>query len=331
MENVPGMASGGHSSILESLIAEFEMAGYQMIQPPRVLNAANFGVPQDRRRLILVGAREGERLPCYPLPTVQPRPKRAVISSANQIQQMFVESDLPIGPTVWDALGDLPDLDRFQELLSADAVWLGTNALHAIEERSSLYARTLRGLIPDANDWSYPRAWNRQMLTSSLRTEHTELSIRRFAATAPGQTEPVSRFYRLDPAGLSNTLRAGTGSEHGAYTSPRPIHPVLPRVISVREAARLHSFPDWFRLHSTKWHGFRQIGNSVPPLLGRAFAAEIAKALEITPILPRTSTEPGQANLLYLNMSEAAEHFGARRESIPQPRRRVANQVKEVA
>nr|WP_319923570.1 DNA cytosine methyltransferase [Klebsiella pneumoniae] len=65
--------------------------------------------------------------------------------------------------------------------------------------------------------------------------------------------------------GLCNTLRAGTASDRGAFTSPRPIHPIYPRVITVREAARLHSYPDWFRFHVTKWHGFRQVGNSVPP------------------------------------------------------------------
>src|SRR5439155_12575738 len=102
----------------------------------------------------------------------------------------------------------------------------------------------------------------RRLLTSSMRTIHTRLSVERFQATAPGTTEPVSRFYRPHPSGVCNTLRAGTGSERGAYTSPRPIHPKLPRVISVREAARIHGFPDWFRLHRSKWHGFRQIGNA---------------------------------------------------------------------
>ncbi len=89
---------------------------------------------------------------------------------------------------------------------------------------------------------------------------------RRFLATKHGDTEPISRFHKLDPKGVCNTIRAGTASDRGAFTSPRPIHPFSPRCITVREAARLHSYPDWFRFHVTKWHGFRQIGNSVPPL-----------------------------------------------------------------
>ena len=52
------------------------------------------------------------------------------------------------------------------------------------------------------------------------------------------------------------------------------------RRITVREAARLQSFPDWFRFHPTKWHGFRQVGNSVPPLLARKLAQEFRKGIE---------------------------------------------------
>ncbi|WP_458020251.1 DNA cytosine methyltransferase, partial [Klebsiella pneumoniae] len=78
----------------------------------------------------------------------------------------------------------------------------------------------------------------------------------------PDTVEPISRFKKLSMNGLCNTLRAGTASDRGAFTSPRPIHPIYPRVITVREAARLHSYPDWFRFHVTKWHGFRQVGNS---------------------------------------------------------------------
>ena len=107
--------------------------------------------------------------------------------------------------------------------------------------------------------------------------------------TKQGETEPVARYYRLQPTGLCNTLRAGSGSERGAFTSPRPLHPTLPRVLSNREAARLHSFPDWFRLHATKWHGFRQVGNAVAPLVGRAVGKEIVGALKLDPPVP---TEP---------------------------------------
>src|SRR5208283_5422746 len=128
--------------------------------------------------------------------------------------------------------------------------------------------------------------------------------------TRNGDTEPVSRFFKLDPDGICNTIRAGTASDHGAFTSPRPIHPFSPRCITVREAARLHSYPDWFRLHVTKWHGFRQIGNSVPPLLGRAVAAKLMRALAVEGTRPSETIKLGEENLLKLTMKEASELYG---------------------
>ncbi|MBX0330666.1 DNA cytosine methyltransferase [Oscillochloris sp. ZM17-4] len=321
MENVPGMNAGGHSGILQQLIREFQEEGYQVV-PPRILNAAQFGVPQDRRRLFLLGAREGQPLPIHPAARVCPVPKRTAAASASMIRSEALTDGTPIGPTVWEAIGDIPDLDAFDELLSSDEIALPAAILAAQESAASRYARVLRNSEADVDDYASPRRWDRGRLTNSLRTVHTALSIARFADTAPGSTEPISRFYRLDAGGLANTLRAGTGSERGAYTSPRPIHPLLPRVISVREAARLHSFPDWFRLHHTKWHGFRQIGNAVPPLLGRAIATEIRKVLRVWPVKPPQPISLGDPSLLYVDMAEATRLFGVSKQAIPQPRTR---------
>jgi DNA (cytosine-5)-methyltransferase 1 len=143
-----------------------------------------------------------------------------------------------------------------------------------------------------------------------MRAEHNEISRKRFAATEQGQTEPISRFHKLDPHGVCNTLRAGTNTDRGAFTSPRPIHYLYPRCITVREAARLHSYPDWFRFHVTKWHGFRQIGNSVPPMLARAVAGEIIKAMRLRPQLPKDILRLGNPNLLSMTLAEAAAYYG---------------------
>jgi DNA (cytosine-5)-methyltransferase 1 len=78
----------------------------------------------------------------------------------------------------------------------------------------------------------------------------------------------------------------------------------------VREAARLHSYPDWFRFHPTKWHGFRQIGNSVPPLLAQAVAEEIIKVLDIKSSRPQGVRKLGDISLLTFDMSAAAKYFG---------------------
>jgi DNA (cytosine-5)-methyltransferase 1 len=183
-------------------------------------------------------------------------------------------------------------------------------------KKPSPYSALLRCEFDDPTDYSYPRDFDSSLLTSSLRTIHTDLSKKRFADTQPGDTEPVSRFYKLDPSGVSNTIRAGTASDHGAFTSPRPIHPISPRSITVREAARLHSYPDWFRFHVTKWHGFRQIGNSVPPLLARAVASKICEAITTAQKPDRQITQ-GDPRLLSFGMSAAASYFGVPADTIP--------------
>jgi DNA (cytosine-5)-methyltransferase 1 len=122
--------------------------------------------------------------------------------------------------------------------------------------------------------------------------------------------EPISRFFKLSPDGVSNTLRAGTDGARGAFTSPRPIHFRYDRCVTVREMARLHGFPDWFRLHVTKWHGARQIGNAVPPPLSRAIATEVMKALAIEPQRPERPIALGDEALLSLDLSDASNHFG---------------------
>lgn len=341
MENVPGMIAGGHASILDALIAEFERAGYRfpLERKYSVLNAADFGVPQERRRLFLIGTRADLPVTAHPpAPTVRPVPK-IPMSPRDRSRSLDADaqSTLPVGPTVWEAIRDLPNPKDFSSLLDSDEVELSDTRLGAVEAVASAYARRLRGVDADPGDFSYPRNWDRARLTASTRTEHNDDSIGRFRATGRGKTEPTSRFYRLHPQGLCNTLRAGSGSERGAFTSPRPLHPYSPRVLSNREAARLHSFPDWFRPHATKWHGFRQIGNSVPPLLGRAVGACVIVALGLALERPSKAVDLGESQLLSLNMSQAAEHFGADKASIPAPRTRSAakkrarDQTKDIA
>lgn len=288
-ENVKGLTVGTHRRILEEMVEAFEAGGYRVRLPYTVLNAADYGVPQDRRRLFLMGGKRGRALPKYP----EPRSERV---------------------TVREAIDDLPEAEDYPELFERD--W--TRAKFG---RASHYARRLRGLDPDGDDCGYRRVFDLELLTSSLRTAHTPKSRMRFARTRFGATEPVSRFHKLDPEGVCNTIRAGTATDRGAFTSPRPIHPYTPRCITNREAARLHSYPDWFRLHVTKWHGFRQIGNSVPPLLGQAIAGSVMAALGASPRVPRRLIELGDPRLLEFSMSDAAAHYGVADDVIPKRQR----------
>ncbi|TLP43445.1 DNA cytosine methyltransferase [Cohaesibacter sp. CAU 1516] len=290
-ENVKGLTLGRHKSFLKELVEAFDDVGYDVRLPWQVLNAGNFGTPQFRERLILFGCRKGETLPDYP--TAQTN----LSARKNHID------GLENGPTCEDALDDLPDADRFKSLLGSDTVKTSKFG------RPSKYAAELRGLSNDSWHFGYVRRWDATVLTSSARTEHTDISRRRFADTEPGNVEPISRFYKLSPTGVSNTLRAGTDGARGAFTSPRPIHYRFDRCITVREMARLHGFPDWFRFNITKWHGARQIGNSVPPPMARAVAAEVMKALGAAPSKPLESIDLGDAKLLSMDLSNAARYF----------------------
>jgi DNA (cytosine-5)-methyltransferase 1 len=291
-ENVKGLTVGKHKAFLNELISEFESAGYAVRTPWRVLNAMHFGVPQSRERLFLLGAKRGRRLPEYPQPTTAPADYSAR------------SGDVPVGPTCADAIGDLPDADLYDALLGRD--WVETTAW----KRPSEFARLMRCLDNDAWHFGYPRKWTPLVLTSSSRTDHSDISRRRFAETPQGQTEPISRFYKLPAAGTCNTLRAGTDAARGAFTSPRPIHYQHPRCVTVREMARLHSFPDWFRFHATKWHGARQIGNSVPPLFAMHVGAAILEAMGVQGEAPPEAIELGDSSLLELDMAAAARLFG---------------------
>lgn len=311
-ENVKGLTVGKHKQFLAELVEQFQSAGYDVRIPWKVLDAANYGVPQHRHRLILMGSRKGERLPNYPAALTRPADK---------------DGDLPhsaVGPTVEDALGDLPDADKFKTLLDADAV--STNGFG----KPATYAAELRCMTNDAWHFGYVRDWDPGVLTSSARTSHTDISKSRFAETQAGTVEPISRFYKLHPKGLSNTLRAGTDGARGAFTSPRPIHYRYARCVTVREMARLHGFPDWFRFHATKWHGARQIGNAVPPPLARAIGAKVIEALGVEPLRPSRVLKLGDTDLLTMEMSRAAAYFGVEAPKSRRDRKSGATKRKQV-
>lgn len=255
VENVSGLLAGDARAILKSFVRRIKRAGYAVREPVRAVCASKYGVPQKRERVFILGCKKGLQLPDYP------EPKSPLSHALGDT-----------APLVWDAIGDLPNVDEIGYLLETDV-------LRRKLGRPSQYAAVLRAEVKDPEDQSRPRNGNGDGLTGCLRTLHSAATVRRFEGTLPGSSEPVSRFHRLAKHGLANTLRAGTGPTHGSHTAARPIHPVHPRCITVREAARLHSFPDWFTFHPTKWHGFRQVGNAVPPLLARAVGGVLMGAL----------------------------------------------------
>ena len=297
LENVPGLVSPGYRSVLDALYGSFRDAGYKVADPWR-LNARDFGVPQERKRIFIVGARKGQKAPAIP-------------------------GGRSIRVSVAAAIDDLNRIGRFRRLLSDDGLMLTDRQAVAMQQYQSAYVRKLNGLVKDG-DLSDPRSWNRRYLSSVGLTIHSDEVKARFHKLRAGERDEVGRLPRLDPDGQSPTLRAGTGRDHGSFTSARPIHHRSPRVITVREAARLHGFPDWFGFHATKWHGFRQVGNSVPPPLARAVAETIVGAAQARPLRRRKSLKLGPHTLLEPSISEAAKYYDLDASRLPPDVRRAA-------
>lgn len=263
MEQVPSLLSGRNEALLDQLREHLRERGYSLVEP-RTLRAVDYGVPQRRERVFLLIHRVDQPAPSYPAPTHADRPDFLLKST----------------PTVSDALDGLPDADDHPELWERDWVVVG----HPSPVTD--YGRLMRGLQNDPDDLAYRRVWDQGLLTCSQLTRHEEESIKRFLRVRPGGSEKISRRHRLDPDGTSLTLRAGSDALRGSFTSVVPIHPKGTRVITVREAARLHGIPDSIMLSRTKIIGFRQIGNSVPPPLARAVGHAVRAAAGLSPAAP---------------------------------------------
>jgi DNA (cytosine-5)-methyltransferase 1 len=181
-------------------------------------------------------------------------PARCDPITANDLEERKVPP-----ATVRSAIADLGDAELIDETNGFDTWKI------ARQGRPSRYASNLR-----SDDRTF---------TGHRVTIHTEEVERRFRTLRPGSVDPIGRHPRLSWDGQCPNLRAGTGKDKGSYQSVRPIHPDEPRVITVREGARLQGFHDSFKFHPTVWHSFRMIGNSVSPIIAEAIFSLIAERM----------------------------------------------------
>lgn len=259
MENVPGITYSNAPFLAQAVTT---LTRDYNVHDPSSLVAADFGVPQNRERVFIVGIRKDIGvLPSLPRPThVRPCKESRLLDI------------LPVTPTCWEAISDLPDVDSFAELIDGDRVSYpcAPKTPYQIESRSLV-----------ARGHSVSVTWDSTLCTNLRRTLHGPNLLERFSRLGFGQADPVSSIRRLDPDDVSTTIRAGTTSERGAWSAPRPLHPYHNRVLTTRECARIQSFPDWFLFHPAKWHGNRQVGNAVPPLLAEAIGKHLLSLLGI--------------------------------------------------
>jgi DNA (cytosine-5)-methyltransferase 1 len=250
-ENVPGLLAERNAEKLREAIGLIPKS-YTVLEP-MIVKASDYGAPTTRTRVFFIGYRDDA---CSPLTHLSFKAKLA--------------EDIRVG----FALSNLPRL--FSHWATEAESWRSVGSAGETEFEKRL-SDTVPFGVGDAT--ALQRYKSKRLVSGFLGTVHTPETVKRFQALAPGAIDSVSRAKRLQRDGFCPTLRAGTGPEKGSYQAVRPIHPSSPRVISPREAARLQGFPDWFQFHPTKWHGFRQIGNSVSPLVAEHVLSVIKTAI----------------------------------------------------
>lgn len=254
MENVEGILDTKNQSILEEAL-NLVKGNYNLIGPIKI-NALDCGAATSRRRVMVIGCHKD-----FSMPPIQER--------------LTSPSIKPI--TVAEAIADLPSPDNLAHMANGGYDWWQYNR----NGKTSKYARELKKTTPNIGAKFAIDMLKAGMVSGLMKTTHTEAVLKRFAQTTPGSVEVISRFPRLSWEGHCPTLRAGTGSDKGGFQAMRPIHPQEPRVITVREAARLQGFPDWFVFHPTIWHSFRMIGNSVSPIMSKYVLSLVMEAFDL--------------------------------------------------
>jgi DNA (cytosine-5)-methyltransferase 1 len=242
-ENVLGILDEQYDEIRKTAL-EMVKTDYETL-PPIKLKASDFGAPTVRERVFFIGYLKDH------------------VDAIGVEMFDALKVDTPI--SVSRALQGLPDVDcEWQEEHQS---WQCIKPLKD-PELFSIYADGIPEGVGDPD--SVALYQNAALISGCFGTRHSPEVAERYANLEPGEKDPISKSVRLKVDGLCPTLRAGTGPDRGSFQAVRPIHPTEPRVIFPREAARLQGFPDWFQFDGTKWHSFRQIGNSVSPIVAQA-------------------------------------------------------------
>lgn len=257
LENVVGLLTNQKGAILDAVLSVFGGVGYKLSW--RVINGAFYGLPQRRERFVLVGSRDGEDFR-WPAPTHCFDGARSMAGRHGQnreVASLWNQRELRPAVTVMDAIHDLPALRS------------GESATHYRDDvEPTDYERAMRG--------------DCHTVTLHEATTHSEKMLRiiRHAgfnkdALPPGMvTSGFSTCYsRLEP-----DLPAVTMTVNFVHpASNKCIHPTQDRALTPREGARLQGFPDAFKFVGSRAQVVKQIGNAVPPVLGRVIADALAR------------------------------------------------------
>jgi len=261
MENVPDMALDREMFILRSMVFELESLGYTVQE--RVVDAWRYGVPQFRQRLILVAIRDGGG---FEWPTEAPRK----VTLSNAI------SDLPPVEGGWRPKGGAEGWADYAGPRTAFQRAMRVGVPSSDEEK--VFDHITRPVRDDD-----VQAF--ELLDSESRYSDLPDHLKRYRDDIFDD-----KYKRLSGDDVSRTITAHIAKDGYWY-----IHPEQNRTLTVREAARIQTFPDWFRFAGPPSAAFKQIGNAVPPRLGHAVGVAVVKALGAKPSNRPSTEEVGSA------------------------------------
>ena len=260
MENVPGMMSYKDGDVADQIRKDLVACGYTNTQF-QILNAENFGVPQKRRRIIFIGTRAGGKIAWPDITHLEVRGG-----------QKRLDDGMASPVTVGDAFADLPPLnlpERGAKMKDEVAEY----AKRAISE----YQKYVRG--DSAELHNHITRWHRDK----------DVEIFNYMKQGMKWKDLPDRYRKLigyDDSSFNDKWKrlvldepSWTVVSHLSKDGYMYIHPTESRTISVREAARLQSFPDSFVFTGSRGSQFKQIGNAVPPLFAKAIAEAVKKSI----------------------------------------------------
>nr|WP_281364619.1 DNA cytosine methyltransferase [Nocardioides marinus] len=247
MENVPDMALDREMFILRSIVRRLEDWGYSVQE--RVVDTYKYGVPQFRQRLILVAIAEG-------LQFDWPEESNRKVTLGNAIRDLP-----PVGPKEG---------------------WLFDETRHSWREYAgpkTAFQREMRaGVRASHSNRVYDHVTRRVRDDDAEAFEHLDTKTK--YSELPEELKRYrddifdDKYKRLDADDLSRTITAHIAKDGYWY-----IHPEQNRTITIREAARIQTFPDHFRFAGPPTAAFRQIGNAVPPKVAMAIGSAVAGIL----------------------------------------------------
>lgn len=262
-ENVPGIMQTKYNAIRE---AAFNMVDEYIVLDPIFVKACEYGAPTTRTRVFFIGFRN---VPA----AIDPFTQDHILA-----QRVNNEERTNVSTALEGLRDDIKFRNNHTGCIHLDRDYINPQVQH---RQSNFFYHRIIGMRPNGiGNPSYIQRFDRYGIVNGENpTKHSLEVKRRYKLLKYGQRDCLSRSSKLDPNGFCPTLRAGTGPEKGSYQAVRPIHFSKPRVITPREAARLQGFPDWYMLPSTIWHSFRQIGNSVSPIVAERILQAIIQRL----------------------------------------------------